>query len=274
MFKKSTNTFARRPVVRGYKPGQNQTKDDTSWNQVGDWYASQVGEKGLFFHQTVILPVVKQWLRFGPGESVLDLGCGSGVLERQVPADVEYLGIDLSKKLISEAESRKKVRSHNFRVHNMTRPLDKKQLFSQAVMILSLQNVEAPDQAIQVAAEQLQPGGALIMVLNHPCFRIPRQSSWGVEEAKQLQYRRVDRYSTTLKIPVQMHPGQKNSPTTWSFHWSLDALFGWLREAGFLVSELKELHSPKNSQGTAARMENRAREEFPLFLAIKAIKNG
>ncbi|MFS8563077.1 MAG: hypothetical protein LVR00_01585 [Rhabdochlamydiaceae bacterium] len=119
----------------------------------------------------------------------------------------------------------------------------------------------------------LKPQGKLLIVLNHPCFRIPRQSSWGVDEPKKLQYRRIDRYLSPLKIPIQTHPGkQHDSQETWSFHHPLSDYTRWLQEAGFTIEIIEEWISDKTSTGGHAKMENRSRAEFPLFLAILACK--
>jgi hypothetical protein len=53
----------------------------------------------------------------------------------------------------------------------------------------------------------------------------------------------------------------------------LQFYFKALRKAGFLVSRLEEWNSQKKSQpGPRADAENRARKEFPLFLALEAVK--
>jgi hypothetical protein len=118
----------------------------------------------------------------------------------------------------------------------------------------------------------LKVGGDMVIVLNHPSFRIPRQSSWGVDEANKLEYRRVNRYLSNLEIPINMRPGDKNSPVTWSYHHPLEYYVRAINNAGMVITDLEEWTSDKVSVGKAARAENRARKEFPLFLAIKAVK--
>ncbi len=143
--------------------------------------------------------------------------------------------------------------------------------FTHATIILALQNVAHPEAVLQNAARHLQPGGTLVIVLNHPCFRIPRQTHWGIDAPKKLQYRRIDRYLSPLKIPIQAHPSQKErSATTWSFHRPLSAYSRFLTDAGFSIIQIEEWISDKISTGKAAKMENRARAEFPLFLTFKA----
>jgi hypothetical protein len=110
-------------------------------------------------------------------------------------------------------------------------------------------------------------------VLNHPCFRIPRQSSWGVDLEKKIQYRRIDRYFSSMKIPIQSHPskGAQSSHTS-SFHHSLSRYVQWLKQTGFVIETMDEWCSDKKSTGKHAKMEDTSRAEFPLFLAIVAKK--
>ncbi|MGE5196684.1 MAG: SAM-dependent methyltransferase, partial [Anaerolineae bacterium] len=133
--------------------------------------------------------------------------------------------------------------------------------------------IKDPFKVIQNAHQHLQSQGQLIIVLNHPCFRIPRQSSWGVDPEKHLQFRRVDRYFSALEIPILTHPSQKElSSKTFSYHYPLSSYSKWLQEAGFVMESIEEWCSDKKSVGKTARMENRSRQEFPLFLAFSARK--
>jgi len=243
-------------------------KKDTSWKQVGKWYDDIVSKGGHVYHKEVIFPTLEKWLSFSEGDAVLDLGCGQGILARQLPKNISYQGVDLAKPLIEKAKG---YTNHQFLKGDATKPLKiSKKDFSHAFMILSLQNMERGDQAVKNAGQHLKKGGRLILVLNHPCYRIPRQSSWGVDENKKLQYRRVDRYLSPLEIPIQMHPSkQEKSEKTFSYHHPLSTYIKWMTDSGFAITRLEEWHSTKTSTGKHAKMENRARCEFPLFLALE-----
>jgi ubiquinone/menaquinone biosynthesis C-methylase UbiE len=209
-----------------------------------------------------------------PGAKVADLACGQGVLARNLPQGVAYVGIDASPSLIKSAERNKHHSNQRFLTADLTKPLPlKEDDFSHATIILALQNISEPQTVLQNASRLLSKGGKLLIVLSHPCFRIPRQSSWQVDEEKKLQYRRLDRYLSPLKIPIQTHPSQgEDSPGTWSYHHPLSSYSLWLKECGFMIELLEEWCSDKKSVGKTATMENRCREEFPLFLAILAHK--
>ena len=243
----------------------------TSWEKSGSWYTKSVGEKGNYYHQHLVIPNSLRLLNLQNNSSLLDLACGQGVLARALPKSVGYLGLDLSPSLIKEAQ---RLSRHQFKVADVSKPLPSPpQKFSHAAIILALQNLEHPETALKNASDYLIPGGKLLIVLNHPCFRIPRQSSWGIDPQNKLEYRRVNRYLSPLKIPVTTNPGIPNSPVTWSFHYSLSSYFQFLKNSGFVITDLEEWASDKASVGRAARMENRARSEFPLFIALLAQKS-
>ncbi|HSX13461.1 MAG TPA: SAM-dependent methyltransferase, partial [Chlamydiales bacterium] len=127
------------------------------------------------------------------------------------------------------------------------------------------------EQAIEQAAQHLKPNGKLLLVLNHPCFRIPRQSNWGVDEKMHLQYRRMNVYMSPQKIPIQTAPSRASeSATTFSFHHPLSFYVSALSKNHCTVTCLEEWCSDKKSVGGKAKMEDKARKEFPLFLAIVA----
>ncbi len=247
-------------------------RKDTSWQGVSKWYGEIVGDRGHFFHQEVIMPKSLALLDIKKDSRVLDIACGQGVFSRHLDSSVEYVGIDWSKDLIREAQRRDKNGKHKFLLADVTKDIPVKEKFDRAVIILALQNIKDPVLALKNISHKLLPGARFLMVLNHPAFRIPRQSSWEEDKDQKMQYRRINRYLTPLEIPINAHPGQKDSPVTWSYHYSIGDYSKFLYDAGFLMERIEEWTSGKNSEGKMAKQENKAREEFPLFMAILAIK--
>jgi hypothetical protein len=94
-------------------------------------------------------------------------------------------------------------------------------------------------------------------------------SGWGVDDERKLMYRRVDRYLTPVSVPITMHPGKAESEVTWAFHRPLHEYARLARQSHLYIDALDEWTSDKQSVGKHADMENRAREEIPLFLAIR-----
>lgn len=243
---------------------------NTSWEKSAHSYAESLRDRGSYYHEHLVIPGVLRLLNLRPSDSLLDIGCGEGILTRSLPKGVGYLGVDASVSLISFAK--KQSSQKEFLVADAAKPFDTKgKHFTHSAIILALQNIGDVEVVLQNVSKVLQPKGKLVIALNHPCFRIPRLSSWGIDEARKLQYRRIDRYMTSQEIPINTNPGKgQKSPITWSFHRPLSYYFDSLQKAGFVVEKLEEWCSDKVSVGEAARMENRGRSEFPLFLAIKA----
>jgi SAM-dependent methyltransferase len=253
-----------------------EKSSDTSWETSSSWYDKIVGPKGHYYHGQVIIPGVLRLLEMEKKMQphILDLACGQGILSRHLPKGMKYLGIDASESLIEAAKKYEPKSIHQFFVHDLSHPLDLPyKEFSHATCILAVQNLSNPLGLFRTAFDHLRKTASFIIVLNHPCFRIPRQSSWGVDEQKKLQYRRIDRYMTPLKIPIQTQPSkQESSEQTWSFHHPLSHYTSALRQAGFVLDVIEEWCSDKKSIGKNAVMENRSRTEFPLFMTLVARK--
>jgi len=247
---------------------------DTSWDNVAGWYDQYVSELSDH-HRDLIIPGALRMLEPKAGQGILDMGCGQGILCRELARiGARVIGIDSSKKLIDIARS--KSRGSNIEYHvadaaNLSDFADGS--FDAVCSILALQNMEPLEKIVNESSRLVKSGGKLLWVLSHPCFRIPRQSGWGYDEKRKLQYRRIDRYMSPLKVPIKMHPGAAPNVITWTFHRPLSEYFGRLNASGFAVLKLEEWISNRVSRpGIHAKAENAAREEFPLFLAILAIK--
>jgi SAM-dependent methyltransferase len=248
----------------------------TSWDPVADWYAGWAGASGSEHHRRLAIPVVLELLAPTAGEQILDIGAGVGVLAPLVAgAGAHYTGVDASAKLIAFAR-RHHGADGRFLHGDATRlaalPELRASSFDGAVFLLSIQDMDPLDAVLTSAAWALLPGGRVVLLMTHPCFRVPRQTGWGWDEERKLQYRRVDRYLTPLAVPMKTyetpHPG-----ATRSFHRPLEAYVNGLAACGLLVDCVREVPTYKvRPAGPRASAENRANGEIPLFLGLRAWK--
>lgn len=247
---------------------------DTSWNKISGWYHKSVGRTGSFYHQEVVLPNVVRLLDLKPKNKLLDIGCGQGVLERAIDKLVEYLGIDLSEKLIGEARKQASNKHHQFIKADASKKINISWgTYDKAAIILALQNMAQPQLVLKNVARALKPGGELVVVLNHPMFRIPKHADWEVDRQKGVQYRRVDSYMSQLEIPIDSSPfNNKNNERTWSYHHPLSSYTKMLMESGLWIKNIEEWVSPKKSEGGMAKVEDKARKEIPMFMALVVVK--
>ncbi len=243
---------------------------DTSWESVASWYDSLIGEKGGYFHTHVIFPKLTSLLSLKPSMNVLDIACGQGAFTRLL-AQKGYTvtGVDQSESLIKKAES---YDSANIQyIVDDARTLKKleKQKFDRISCVLALQNIDPVDEMFKRVHELLVDGGRFVVVLMHPAFRAARISGWEIDEEKKLMSRRIDRYLTPMKVPITMHPGKESSDVTWTFHRPLSEYARYARQAHLYIDAMEEWTSDKVSVGKNADMENLARTEIPLFLALR-----
>lgn len=245
----------------------------TSWEKSARWYKTVVGQKGHYFHQHVILPALLDMMKLKSKESLLDIGCGQGILARSIPSDIVYTGVDMSEALVNEARRLDSNPQHVYLTLDASLPMPLSHgAFDKVALVLALQNIKNWDGVIRNIATLLKPGGKAYFVINHPYFRIPRQTGWMIDETSKLQKRWVNRYMSPLDIPVKTHPSRPNSPLTWSFHRPFFQLFKILKRNSFVVSDMDELVSDKESAGVMRKSENRSRLEIPLFMLLEVIK--
>jgi len=242
-------------------------KKSTSWNKVAKWYDESL--RGDNMHTLVVLPGVMRMLAPKRGEKIIDLACGQGQLAGLlVKAGALVAGVDAAPELIKIARTR--IKAAEFFVGDIQRPIPLDEEFDAATCVLALQNVEKIDLVFKEMSQALRSGGRAVVVINHPAFRIPRQTSWEFDNSKQMQFRRVDAYLSENRIPITMHPGERGSAVTWSFHRPMQSYIQAAATAGLVVDGLEEWISPKESRpGARSKAENRARKEFPLFMALR-----
>lgn len=243
------------------------------WGKFSEWYVELLEQKDTY-QKAVILPNLLRLLNIKRGETILDLACGPGFFAREFfKRGARVIGTDASGELIKLA-IKNSPKGINFQVapaDNM--PFLKNQSVDKIVIIHAIQNINNVSGVFKECARVLKVNGQMLIVMNHPAFRIPKASSWEWDEKNQVQYRRIDRYLSESKVKIQMHPGDKPSEYTVSFHRPLQFYFKALNKNGFLVNRLEEWVSHKKSEpGPRAIAEDRARKEIPLFLFIKSVK--
>lgn len=243
-----------------------------SWQKVGKWYGKITEGEGHYYHRNVIIPRVLELLNLKPSSKVLDMGSGSGILGRSIDRNISYVGVDLSTSLIKDAIRQDNNPNHTYVINDASKLEIKQNDFTDSIFILSLQNMKNAELGIKNAVSKLKSGGKLLLVLNHPAFRIPRQSSWQIDDGNKTEYRRINKYMSTMEIPINMNPSDRNSELTWSYHYPISRITDMITNNGLLIAKIEEWNSDKVSVGSASKMENAARSEFPLFMAILAVK--
>lgn len=274
-------------------PKKKVTKTD--WGSVADKYDKYLNSESNY-HNEVILPNFLRVLGDVSGKNILDIACGQGAFceevvrlagEKKISGDkkVNVSGFDLGTDLIKIAQSNagKNKSNINYKILNaedfaseylkdIKKESDK---FDIIYCVLAIQNIENIKLVLENSKKVMSANGKIIFVINHPAYRIPKFTSWGnVTElgAKEIQYRRVDKYMSEDKIKMDMTPSEKREAFkkyTYSYHRPLQTYFKIFANLGFAVTKLEEWISNKTSEGKNAERENTARKEFPMFMCLE-----
>ena len=252
---------------------KNKANSMSLWDESAAWYDSLVGDKGNDYHKSIILPGAFRLLGMKKNDTVLDLACGQGVFSRYLLSrGINHVeGLDASGEMASLAAERSN-KTLSFHVGDAgDEGILEGKRFDVVVCLLAVQNIKNLKPVFANVSRWLNPDGRFLMVMTHPCFRIPRQTHWGWDEEKKTQFRRVDHYASEVDIPIFTPPIKVSGKFTTTHHRPLQNYFAELSSAGLWVDTLEEWTSKKTSQpGKRSRAENRARKEIPLFLAMRA----
>ncbi len=323
---------------------------NTSWGAIADWYDGLVEDTTDSYQKNVLMPNLIRIVAPRVGMTVLDVACGQGYFARAFASNgANVIATDISGELIKLANEHKTDKLKPLSTNDRGRGPSKTEVvkgkiegkinrdtgqpvkgslefqvassdklsivkdgsIDVAVIVLALQNIEKLSETIQECSRTLKVGGKLIIVLNHPAFRIPKKSSWRWEEnngirqladksqslfsakagdeelgtkdegglvgkEQQKMFRRIDSYMSDAQIRVDMTPGEKvadKKKFTVSFHRPLQSYFKAINKAGLAVTRLEEWISHKKSEkGLRGAEEDRMRKEIPMFLMIESRK--
>ena len=252
-------------------------RKSTSWGKVANWYDRHLENSQDTYQEKLIKPNLLRVLNPKAGQSILDVGCGQGYFARELAkAGAKVLGIDVAGELIKLAKQQagKNETYLTLPAENMTGLQDGR--FDAAICVLALQNIKNMQAAVLEMARVLKPACRLVLVLNHPAFRVPTASAWGFDEGKNVQYRRIEKYLSEITQAVDMTQGQKDikqKQFTYSFHRPLQVYFKAFNKAGLAVTRLEEWVSHKVSdKGLRKKAEDTARKEIPLFMCLELVK--
>ena len=249
-----------------------RTTSDTSWERHAAWYDGWVGSTGSRYHRATAIPLAIELLDPRPGERILDVGAGQGVLAPElVRRGARYTGIDSSSSLIARAR-RRHGRIGEFVVgdaRQITTAVDLRHgAFDAAVFLLSIQDMDPLDEILASVADALRADARIVFVMTHPSFRQPRHAGWGYDEQRGLVYRRIDAYLSPMAVPMKAAAG--GAPTR-SFHRPISSYVNALAAVEFAVDAMVEVPDlPDELRPRGRRPATRADAEIPLFLGLRA----
>ena len=246
-----------------------------SFEAVADWYDELAGDWGNVWHRHNILPAVLAALGDVAGLSVLDIGCGNGVLSRLLALrGARVIGVDIAGSLVARAQEREVAEPLGI-TYAVADAADLPQFragsFARVTANTVLMDAEDGAGILAEVGRLLEPGGRFVASLLHPCFEVPGGSEW-VEDRDGdggRIARRVWRYREVFSTPDRISRDQPEP--IMRYHRPLGWYAGRLREAGLLIDALDE-PLPDDAFAEAKPEAYRRQLVAPSFLVLGARK--
>ena len=202
------------------------------------------------------------------GMAVLDLGCGYG-WHCQYAADqgaAKVLGIDLSEKMLEQAERRNrngKIRYRHCGIEAYEYP---ESVWDIVVSNLALHYIEDLEQAFRNVWRTLRPGGTFLFNIEHPVFTSGVHQDWIYGEGGIPQYWPVDDYY----LPGQRVTRFLGCEVIKQHHTLTQILMGLLN-CGFTLEVVEEVQ-PSEEMLEIPGMRDEMRR--PMMLLVRAKKQA
>ncbi len=198
------------------------------------------------------------------GKKVLDLGCGYGwhckFAAQQGAAQV--LGLDLSRKMIEEAEKRNPADQIRYRVCGIEEYEYPENVWDCVVSNLALHYIENIAMVFQKVHRTLKPDGVFIFNIEHPVFTAGAGQDWVYAEDRKPLYWPVDNYFMT---------GERSTHflgcDVLKQHHTLTQILMGLLTNGFALEVVEEAEPPKEMMDIPGMKDELRR---PMMLLVKA----
>lgn len=198
------------------------------------------------------------------GKKVLDLGCGYGwhCKFSQDQGAEQVLGIDLSEKMIREAERRNGGAAITYRVCGIDAYEYPENTWDLVVSNLALHYIENLELVYQHVHRTLKKDGIFLFNIEHPLFTSGVGQDWIYTEDGKPKYWPVDQYF----IPGERHTHFLGCDVCKQHHTLTQILMGLLRN-GFVLEAVEEAEPPEEMMDLPGMKDELRR---PMMLLVRA----
>jgi 2-polyprenyl-3-methyl-5-hydroxy-6-metoxy-1,4-benzoquinol methylase len=220
------------------------------WDLKAEFWDQLHGDMGNRFHRELIAPAIKQLLDLYPGECVLDIACGSGVLARQMAGWGGIVtAVDFSPALIERATARTQTEGKpvRYRVADATNENALAALgegaYDAVTCTMALMDMAVISPLYRAVRRLLKPAGRFVFATAHPAFNSSNPIFLAELEdvAGELVLENSLKIKSYLEIPPEKAMGAKDEPAPhYYYHRPLHELLGEAFRAGLVLDALEE----------------------------------
>ncbi len=243
------------------------------WATLADWFDENQGDEGDLWHRTLIYPGLLKVIGKVTGREILDVGCGNGSLVRTLTRmGNRVTGVDGSLPIIELAKARETrnplgATYHGCDASNLS--VFKANSFDLVTTCMALMDMPNAAGAIKEMGRVVKRSGRCVMLFSHPCFDIPRASSWLTEGGfgrTPVISLRLERYRELFSEWLRWSMTEEYEML--AYHRPLSWYFRAIRDAGLAVTMFDE---PEPTREFLQQSDSGpAVEKFPLHCLIEA----
>lgn len=242
------------------------------WNAKAAFWDEKMGD-GNLFQRELVGPATERLLCVEPGERVLEVGCGNGVMSRRLAAlGASVLATDFSEKLLERARARG-TENVEYRLVDATNEPELLALgergFDAAVCNMALMDMPEVEPLFRALSKLLSEGGRFVFSVQHPCFNSNAVAMLAEVEDRdgELSTAYSVKLSGYLDLPPGKGAGMPGEPNPhYYFHRPLHELLGACFSAGFVMDGVEEPALAAGPGGDAPSWRNLAGIP-PVFVA-------
>jgi SAM-dependent methyltransferase len=206
------------------------------WEEHARWWQEEFTNGADPEYEEQILPLIDRHL--DGARRVLDVGCGEGQVARRAAAlGAVVIGLDPTTAQLAVARAR------DAGPHYALAPAEhlpcRTGAFDAVVMCLVIEHLDPFEPAIREMARVLEPGGCLLLLLNHPLLQTPG-SGWIDDRILEEQYWRVGPYLRPDSTVEEVAPGVRLP----FMHRPLSRYVHVMGEEGLLIEDMDEPPPP------------------------------
>lgn len=222
----------------------------TLWDQKATFWDELHGDEGNKFHRRLISPAIEKLLALRPGERVLDIACGSGVMARRLAQlGGRVTAVDFSTALLERAQARRQ--SSGTPIHYaVVDATDEEALaalgegeYDAVVCTMALMDMPLITPLYRAVRRLLRADGRFVFATAHPAFN-SNNPVFNVERGDQggvMVTHRTLKIANYLDIPPTKGMGAPNEPVPhYYYHRPLHQLLGEAFAAGLCLDGLEE----------------------------------
>ncbi len=228
----------------------------SEWIEHAEWWLQEVAEDPIY--RLDVLPLATELAGETSGIS-LDLGCGEGQLMRTVSGPV--IGCDISGELLAVASTSGSVVGSELPDLGWLRAATIDVAF--AVMVME----HLPDMRLfEAAARVVRPGGAMVLVMNHPAFTADGAGPIMDQVDGELLWRWGNYFN---EAPVRMSSGDALARAVTFYHRPLATILNAAAAAGWMLNRFVERGF--SEEAIASQPGYVGQEQMPRLLGVSWI---